>query len=43
MHTGNVIDFDVFFLYTAVRGCVYKKYTTDKNWKYVINVDVHFS
>ena len=43
IHTGNVIDFDVFFLYTAVRGCVYKKSTTDTNWKYVINFDVQVS
>ena len=30
IHTGNVIDFDVFFLYTAVRGCVLKVYNRYK-------------
>ena len=30
IHTGNVIDFDVFFLYTAVRGCVQKVYNRYK-------------
>ena len=30
IHTGNVIDFDVFFLYTAVRGCVQKVYNRHK-------------